>query len=325
MTENTFNWAFIGAGRIARLVAKRITRCGRHRIVAVYNRTQSRAEKLAKQYGGKAYDTLEAAVNADGVDGVYVAVTNNMHYEYCARALACGKPVLLEKPFTTDAEEARRLFELAKTHGVYLCEAMWTWFGDRPRVINTLVNGGEIGNVKNALITLCWPIAFGKNNRLLRSELAGGALLDVGVYPITYAYRLFGKPSSVTATARFKCGVDVDDEVVLHYGKFDVTAKASVRGFRGVGERLVINGDGGSITSGNYHSGGGFTLKTASGVKRFKGDSNAMLTQFDRVVEEILAGKKQSEYVPPQSTIDVMELLDDIRKQIGLRYSFENA
>ncbi len=323
MQEHMFKWAFIGAGGIAHSVARRITACGRHRITAVYNRTFERGKKLADKYGAKAYKSLEDAVNASDVDGVYVNVTNNVHYDYCARAIRCGKPVLLEKPFTTDAEQAAELFALAKENNVYLSEAMWTWFSDSARAAKE-VTDSRAGSVKNALITLCLPIAFGKKSRLLKSELAGGALLDVGVYPITYAYRLFGKPNGIDAKARFKFGVDVDDDITFKYDGFDVKIKASVRGLRGVGERIEIVGDGWTLKGGKYHEGKSLVYRHDGITERTAGDNNAMLTQFDRVAAEIRDGRTESAYVPHGATADVMELLDNIREIIGLKFTFEN-
>ena len=168
----------------------------------------SRAVELAEKYGATAYESLEEAVTADGVDGVYVNVTNNVHFEYAVKALECGKPVLLEKPMVTRAEQLERLMEVAKERDVYLAEAMWTWYSDQAIGVRELVSGGELGKVRHAEISLCLPIAFSKKNRLLRPELAGGALLDLGIYPVTYAYRLFGYPKAVRSAAKFKYGVD---------------------------------------------------------------------------------------------------------------------
>ncbi len=319
-----FNWAFIGAGGIAHSVAKRIFDSGRHRLAAVYNRTFSKAEKFAAKYGARAYGTIEEAVADASVDGVYINVTNNVHFDCCKKALALKKPVLMEKPFTTDAEQARELFATAKENGVYLAEAMWTWFSDPAANVEKTVSDGALGKINGALITLCLPIAFGKNSRLLKSSLAGGALLDVGVYPVTYAYRLFGKPESIECSAKFKCGVDVSDDILFKYDGFDVEIKASVRSLRGVGERLKITGDNGYIKSGNYHSGAGAKAVTESGKTEIESDKNAMLTQFDRAAEEMRSGRKESAFVPPQATVDVMEMLDEIRRKIGLKFSFEN-
>lgn len=323
MTKNVFKWAFIGAGGIARSVAKRITEKSGHKIVAVYNRTFERAQKLAYRYGAKAYDGLEQAITESGADGVYINVTNNAHYDCCLRALDCGKPVLMEKPFTTNAQQARELFALAEKKGTYLCEAMWTWFSDQAAGVKNAVDSGEIGNIKRGEITLCLPIAFGKSSRLLKSELAGGALLDLGVYPVTYAYRLFGMPDNIKSSARFKFGVDMSDDITFEYGGFDINIKISVRSLRGVGERLVLIGDKGRITAGAYHSGGGFTVKANGKKVRRAPDKNAMLTQFDRVADEMRGGKTKSEFVPPEATIAIMELLDSIRSAIGLKFSFE--
>lgn len=318
-----FKWAFIGAGGIANSVAKRIFHGGRHRLAAVYNRTFVKAERFAEKYGGRAYETMEEAIADENVDGVYINVTNNVHFDLCKKALACGKPVLAEKPFTTDAVQAAELFDIAKENGLYLAEAMWTWFSSPANEVKRIVSEGMLGKIGSGLVTLCLPIAFGKKSRLLKSELAGGALLDLGVYPITYAYRLFGKPNDIVCSAKFKCGVDVSDDIIMKYDGFEVKVMISVRSLRGVGERLKIVGEHGCIESGNYHSGAGAKVKAKSERINIKSDKNAMFAQFDRVAEEMRSGRKESAFVPAQATIEVMELLDEIRGKIGLKFAFE--
>lgn len=318
-----FGWAFIGAGGIAASVAKRILPSGRHGLVAVYNRTREKAERLAARYGGKAYDCLENAVTADGVDGVYVCTTNDSHYELCRRAIECGKPVLVEKPFATDAERARKMFALAKSKGLYVCEAMWTWFSDAANDMKKRIDDGAIGRTTVGRISFCMPIAFIKSSRLLRPELGGGALLDLGIYPIAFAHRLFGMPREVKCSAKLACGVDVSDKIVFKYDGFDIELKASVKSFMGAGESLVINGEKGRITSGAFHGGGGFKIRSAGKTTAYPPDKNAMLAQFDRVADEIRAGKTQSDFVPPQATVDVLDLLDGIRRDIGVKFPFD--
>ena len=321
MTE-PFGWAFVGAGGIARSVAKRIFPSGRHRLVSVYNRTFSRAEKLALKFGAKAYASLEEAVCADGVDGVYVNVTNNVHFDFALAALKCGKPVLLEKPMVTRAEQLERLITVAKEHDVYLCEAMWTWFSDSANEVKRIVSRGELGKVTSARISLCLPIAFSKKNRLLRPELAGGALLDLGIYPVTYAYRLFGLPKVVQSSAKFKCGVDISDDIKFIYDGFEVTIMTGIRSFRGVGESLKIVCENGRLTSGNYHSGAGFKVSGEKSM-RFASDKNAMLVQFDSVASEIREGLKESRYVPLACSMDTAQIMAGIRDGIGLVFPFE--
>lgn len=325
MTESeSFGWAFIGAGGIAASVAKRIFGVGRHRLVAVHSRTREKAERLAARYGGKAYDGLESAVAADGVDGVYICATNDAHYELCKRALLCGKPTLVEKPFTTDAMQAEDLFALAASKDLYLCEAMWTWFSAQANEIKKRIDEGAIGDIVGGRISFCMPIAFKKSGRLLHPASGGGALLDLGVYPIAYAYRLFGMPRDVRCSAKFACGVDVSDKITFAYDGFDIGLDASVKSFMGVGERLVIKGSNGKITSGAFHSGGAFKIESGGKTFGYPSDKNAMLTQFDAVADEIRSGKTQSGFVPPQATKDVLKLLDAIRRDIGLKFPFEN-
>ena len=320
--DKPFGWAFLGAGGIAHSVAKRILGSGRHRLVSVYNRTGARAEELAARYGATACESIEKAVSADGVEGVYVNVTNNVHYDIALRALKCKKAVLLEKPVTTTRAQLAALIDAAKENDVYFCEAMWSWFTDQAAQLKKIVDGGELGQVKRARISLCLPIAFSGKNRLLRPELAGGALLDLGIYPVTYAYRLFGMPKEIESRASFKCGVDVAADVIFKYDGFDVLVQAGIRSLRGVGESLEIVCERGKITSGAYHTGAKFKVRGEIKADCPK-DKNAMLTQFDRVAGEIRGGAKESAFVPLACSLDTMEILDTVRGQIGLKFPFE--
>lgn len=318
----SFGWAFIGAGGIAVSTAKKIFKDGRHRLVSVWNRTGRKADKLARAYGALSFASAKEAMTADGVDCVYIALTHDKHYEYAKAALELGKPVLVEKPLCVNFDEAKGLSDLAKLRGVYLCEAMWTWFSPAALKIEEIVKDGGLGEPQQADFSFRLPIAFNKRSRLLNPSAAGGALLDLGVYPITYAVKLFGMPKRINCNARVKYGVDLCDDVRLYYNGFTVRVLISVRSFGG--EKLTLSGSRGTIIANKYHSGGTFVFRDGCGKKhrfRFK---NARKAQFDCAAEEILAGKTQSEKMPLDLSLDAARLLDECRRQIGLKYPFED-
>lgn len=195
-----FGWCFIGTGSLAKQVAKQLNRSGRHKIVSCYSRNYDNALEFSKKFGGDAYDLPENAINAEGVEGVYVVTPHNAHHRYAKMAINFRKPVFCEKPFTVTSEETDELISLAKEKKVYLCEAMWTWFSACPNMTKKWVDDGKIGEINSA--DFKYHIrTIDYNGRHTDPKRAGGALLDITIYPITYAYRLWGKPLKIESKA----------------------------------------------------------------------------------------------------------------------------
>ena len=317
-----FGWAYIGAGIIAGQTANQIHKTGSHRIVTVYNRTFSKAETFASKYGAKPCRSIEEAVTAEGVEGVYIATTANNHYEAAKECLELGKAVLLEKPFTITKAEAEELVKLAREKNVYLAEAMWTWFSPVALQVKKWVQSEEVGKIKNIKLTYSMPIVK-YVPRLADPNLAGGALIDCGIYPITYCYNLFGKPEKVECVGTLKGGVDMEEDVTMTFSDgMKVTAVISIERSKGL-ENLVITGENGTVKCFFYHAARKATLIRSSGQKIvFKGNGGYD-NEFTLVAEEILNGQTESNYVPLQATLDNMEVLDECRRQMGLVYPFE--
>jgi predicted dehydrogenase len=319
--HKVFNWAYIGAGSIAGTTARAILRTGNHRIVTVYNRTFSKAQTFADKFDAHPCKTIPEAILAEGVDGVYVSTTANVHYEHAKACLEFGKPVLLEKPFTVNRKQAEDLFKLAGSKNVYLAEAMWTWSSPVSRQVRKWIEAGEVGKIQSVEITYSAPIAFFLP-RLKDPDLVGGALLDIGVYPITYCYNLFGNPDKVVCWGRIKGGVDTNETVCLAYSnglKIDVEISMVGR----VSEKLVIKGDLGTIQHPFYHFSGKAVLRRKEGGKTvFKGNG-LFDNEFDLVAKEIVSGHLESAYVPRQATLDNLAVLDECRQLLGLIYPCE--
>lgn len=320
----SFGWAFIGAGGITRTVAKQIFKSGRHSLKTVYNRTKSKAEKLTRKYGGKACDTLQEALAMPEVEGVYVATSNNRHCDDVLAALDAGKCVLTEKLFAVNARQAQQMINRAEQKQLYLAEAMWTWFSPLTNKIRGIVQSGGLGDIKDCFMSLCLPIAHSKKSRLLNPNAGGGALLDLGVYPVTYAYKLFGKPNAIDCRAKLKGGVDIHDDIIMYYDTFRVDIPISIKSPRcGSVEKLKIRGCKGSLTASGYHAAKRFTLKNQSGRQTFLSGKNARLMLFDSAAAEIREGKKQSAFVTLDDSLQVMKLLDECRDCIKLKFPCE--
>ena len=322
--SNAFRWCFIGTGTLANTVGKIITSSGRHEIVSVFTRRIEKAREFTRRFGGTAYDNVEAAINDPNVDAVYVVTPHNSHYPYVKQALQLGKPVLCEKPFTVDAKQACELIELAREKKVYLAEAMWTWFSPVANQVKAWVDSGEYGAIQKIVANYHMN---SKNYapRVADPNMAGGALLDVGVYPITYLYRLFGKPVSVKCTGALAGGVDMKEDVALTFNNGQTfVASASIDDYRGL-ERFAIIGDKANTSMWFFHMAKKAKLVRKHGSNEtFRGDGG-YLNEFDCVTKEIREGLTESQFVPLACTLDVMEIMDECRRQMGLVYPFEKT
>ncbi|MBR5437623.1 MAG: Gfo/Idh/MocA family oxidoreductase [Clostridia bacterium] len=318
-----FRWCFIGAGSLAQTVANQFRKSDTHEIVSCYSRRYESARAFTEKHGGRAYEKAEDAITAEGVDAVYIVTPHNAHYRYVKMALELGKPVFCEKAFTVTADETKELISLAREKKLYLCEAMWTWFSFSANQTKKWIDEGKIGKIQSAEF-LYHIRTVGYKGRHTDPKRAGGALLDITVYPVTYAYRLWGKPEKIESKAKLKDGIDLGEDIVFTYsdGK-KIYISASIDDFKGL-EKMTIRGEKGVIKAPFFHAMNGVTCKTGLFRReKVKGNGpklNSYLDEFDAVAEDIRSGRKESEMVPLQATADVMELLDEIREQIGLSY-----
>ena len=317
-----FRWCFIGAGDLARTVANQLNKSGRHEVVSVYTRNYEKGKAFAEKHGAKAYPTPEEAMTAEGVDGVYIVTPHSSHYKYAKMAIELGVPVFCEKAFTVTAKETDELIALAKEKNVYLCEAMWTWFSESANKTKEWIDAKKIGRVHSADFSY-HVRTIDKKGRHTDPKRAGGALLDITIYPVTYAYRLWGTPAAIESVGVIKEGIDHSEKIVFTYPDFKVSISASIADFKGL-EKMTIKGENGEITAPFYHCCNGVTYKKSLFKKEtFKGKGpkfNSYLDEFDAVAEDIRAGRTESKMVPLKATSDVMHILDKIREQIGLEY-----
>ena len=313
----SINWCFIGTGKIAHKVAKEVVTNDGHKIVAVYNRTKKKALKFAKKYHSKVYDTaLEAILDPD-VDGVYIATTNETHFSFAKLCLENHIPVLCEKPITGNAKELNELINISQKNGVLLKEAMWTWYNPVALQVKKWIQEDRLGKITSVECIFNMPI-FGYNKakgRYISPSRYGGALLDLGVYPVRYVYELFGKPKSIISKGKLYNGIDLFNESIFEYDGF--TAKVSSQINALVGEHCLIKGEKGIIKVPLFHMARKAILKTKQGKEVFLDKKKKFARQF-RIVGEYIKGETPNELVSLESSLEVLEIMDEIRKQIGV-------
>ncbi len=314
-----FNLAYIVAVSIADKTASNILK-GEHKIVTVYSRNYEKTKAFTAKHGGIACRSAEEAIAFGGVDGVYIATPHTSHVEYSLMALRMGKPVLCEKPVGICQRDVELLIEAAKENNTYFAEAMWSWFSDVSITLKRWITTGKIGRVQKLEITHAYPgLKKAPDSRVLDPNTAGGALLDIGIYPITYCYNLFGVPDKIECEGTLENGIDIKEEIKLCYGETICELHIS---FETLKESFVATGTEGKIYLPMFHVAPAVILKGSNGNRISFGKTD-YLNEFNRVAEEIRLGKKQSDYIPFESTLECMKIMDECRRQLGLKYPME--
>ncbi len=312
-------WGYIGSGSIAATVAANTEKRG-HKIGAIYSRNKITAEKFGEKYEAEVFDDIDEFLNSENFDAVYIATPHTSHCEYAVKALNRKIPVLCEKPVGINEKEVSLMIETAKANETYFAEAMWTWFSPVAYEVKKWIDEKRIGKIKKVKIIYAFPGMLQKpTSRVRDPKTAGGALLDIGIYPITYCYRLFGYPKAIKCRGKIKNGIDVSDKIILSYEGFDCEISLSLYKLN---EGMYIKGEKGRIDLPIFHVARTVTLKSKSGKEIYTGKTD-YLTEFDRCAEEIKEGKKQSDFVPFSSTAATMKIMDECRRQMKLVYPVE--
>ena len=220
MSNKKFNWGILGPGRIAHQFADGLKVIDDATLYAVASSKIERAKEFADEYGGaKTYNSYEALVKDPEVDGVYIATPHRFHFENAMLCLNAGKPVLCEKPLTVNAAETKKLIEASKKNKIFLMEALWTRYLPIYTVIRKWLDEKAIGDISLMVGTFGIMVPKDKDGRWQNPELAGGTLLDMGIYPIAISQWVMGaQPKSVVALAHLgKTGVDELTTVLLKY------------------------------------------------------------------------------------------------------------
>jgi predicted dehydrogenase len=229
-SEPELRWGILGTGSIANIFVRAIHKHTHQRAVSVGSRTPQRATEFASTHGlAGSHDSYSGAINDPTVDAVYIAVTADDHCALALEAIAAGKPVLVEKPFTVNATQAATVREAARRANVLVMEAMWTRYLPQSDAIRLLISRGVLGDVQLVSADHGQAITTGNpGSRLERADLGGGAMLDLGVYPLAFASEILGTPSRIAASGhRIPSGVDGTVAMVFEYASSTAYAHLS--------------------------------------------------------------------------------------------------
>jgi predicted dehydrogenase len=319
-------WGFIGNGWIAKVLADDFKIAGL-KIQAVGARTQAKADEFADTYGiPNRHDSYEKLVNDPEVDIVYVATPHPFHVRDAVLALNAGKHVLCEKPFAINGKEAELIAEAAKRNNVFIMEAMWTRFLPVQIAIQNVIKSGKIGDVK--IVVADHTRYLVDIRRLWDPELGGGALLDLGIYPLNFIVRMLGLPSKIEANA--KLSDEKVDEYLMCKMEFANGGMATFLTTNSVaGEnRAVVYGDKGRIEiDGSAWEMTSFTVYNQAGevIEKYNETHDGTGRQYQAIEVErcINAGLVESPTMPIGETVAIMKVMDQIRAQVGVKYPME--
>ncbi|MDD6619064.1 MAG: Gfo/Idh/MocA family protein [Lachnospiraceae bacterium] len=312
--------AILGAGGIAIKMAKTLRGMETAEAYAIAARDLGRAEAFAKEYGfTKAYGSYAEMLQDENVDLVYIAVPHTHHYMCAKMCLEAGKHVLCEKPFCVNVDQTKELLAMAEDKKLLLTEAIWTRYMPSRKIIDDLIAGGEIGEVTSLTANLGYELS--EIPRIWDPKLAGGALMDVGIYLVHFARMVFGeKKAKITSEALFKNGVDMIDSIIMTFEDGQVATmqsnvyavqnrNGSIFGTKGYIEITNINNpEVIKVFDENYQE-----VKSIVVPKQITGYEY----EVEACARAIAAKEIECEEIPHAETIRVMEIMDEIRNSWG--------
>lgn len=323
-----FKWGILGTGGIARAFARDLTFLNNHLVAAVGSRTKEKAEEFAIEFPGcTAHGSYEKLVTNPEIDAIYVATPHPMHFTNTILALKAGKPVLCEKPFSINASQARAMVEASIENNVALLEAMWMRFLPHIHQVRKIITSGVLGDIISVTADHGQRLADQGIARLVEPSLAGGALLDLGIYPVSFAHMVLGVPEKVQASAVMTDkGVDASTSILFTYAS-GAQAILTTTMIAQTPCRAVVSGVNGWLeidrtfynpTTMRVHLYDGTTTEYPSNYQ-----GHGLREQAIEFANIVRTGKFESEYLTHKHTLEIMELMDLIRDKIGLKYPGE--
>jgi len=326
--DKIIRWGILGTGKIAKAFATALREVPDAELAAVASRSIDSATEFAKEFGARrAHGTYQALADDEGVDVVYIATPHAMHHENALMCLNGGKALLVEKAFTLNRRQAQEIADLARQRKLFVMEAMWTRFQPAMLEAKRLIDMGEIGNVRNLQADFGFPAEAGPEHRLFNPALGGGSLLDLGIYPLSMAAFFLGPVSGVQGYGELTpAGVDTQASFVLrHAGGALSACSCSLNSWTPT--TMTICGDKGFLRlHGRFHQTERFTIGQSRGPERefhFPRIGNGYAHEAMEVGRCLREGLLESPEMPLDETVALMGVLDDLRSQLGVRYSVD--
>jgi predicted dehydrogenase len=328
MATKPLSWGILATGWIAELFTADLQLAGLT-VAAVGSRTQEGADRFAEKFKiPKAHGSYEALVADPSVDIIYVATPHPMHAANAKLALENGKHVMIEKPFTLNAREAQEVVQLAMDKNLVVLEAMWTRFLPHMVRLRQVLATGVLGDLRSVTADHTQDLSDDPLHRINAPELGGGALLDLAIYPISFVWDIFNRPSTIEVAAKFKrTGVDGQVATLFGYPGGEVAMTLSSSDTAGPNVAAIMGTEGRIELDSVWYAPTSFRVINAAGtvIETFKSEVTGRGMQYQAIEMEriIRSGQLIGDILPPTETIAIMQCLDTIRAKIGLKYPGE--
>ncbi len=326
--SQTIQWGILGTGNIASQFASGLQSAEGSKLIAVASRSQRRADQFASRFDLPHSYASYAALCADPeLDIVYIASPHHLHRDHTLLSLEQGKHVLCEKPLAINAVQAAEMIRLARTRGLFLMEAMWSRFLPALRKVMDLIDQGAIGAVRMLMSDFGFRTQVDLNSRVFDPAMGGGSLLDVGIYPLSLASMLFGRPATIQTIADLgETGIDEQAAVLLGYQDGALAVLASAVRTESPQMAHILGEKGRILIHAPWWFSDTITLIRAGHPDQayhlpYKG--NGYPHEAEAVAESIRAGRTESPIMPLDESLAIMQTMDEIRARWGLRYPME--
>ena len=315
-------WGIVGAGGIVRTTISDIRLAGNIDVVGICSRSGTTAEEIARDFGiPHVFPSLGAMLQSPEIEVVYIATPHGNHFEIAVEALGADKHVLCEKPMTLTADQSRELDAIARERGLFLMEAMWMKFNPSIRRLRREIADGAIGELKGVRANFSINVPPTSESRFWRADLGGGALLDLGVYPVAFAHMLLGQPDTVQATgAIMSDGVDLYDEIYFGYDSGRHASLGTSMVEFEFPAATVTGTDGYISVDMPFFASGQFTIHTPPfdqpRIVQTEIEGAGYVPMFREASAAIADGRTRHEWNPMEETIEILDLLDEVRRQL---------
>jgi predicted dehydrogenase len=320
------NWGILGLGNIANKFVKDLKRVKNCHLTAVASRSEDRAKLFADQYSANHfYSSYEDLFLDEEVDIIYIATPHNSHFKLAFEAMNHGKHVLCEKPLAVNRHEVTQLIEASKANNVFLMEAFWSRFNPTIEAVLGHVQKKDIGDVNFISADFSFYRDADPESRLFNMNLAGGALLDIGVYPLFLSYLILGYPEEIVAQAiKHKSGVDLQTSAILKYRHGFANIMC---GFGSDSDMVakIFGTEGKIFIDKIWHEAQGYKIEKENVLESFSLPiiGKGFTYEIEECMECISAGKIESRKWSHSDSLNLISMCDEIRSQIGLTYPFE--
>lgn len=319
-------WGIIGLGKIANHFAKDLLLLEGHTLQAVASRSEGKAKTFSDKFGAiDFYSDYHDLIHDEAVDIIYIATPHNSHMEWSVKAMEAGKHVLCEKPLAVNESQVRKMVDTARDSGVFLMEAFWTRFNPVIENIIQKISEGEIGAVKNVNVDFHFKSDQPTDHRLFNPRLAGGALLDVGVYPIFLSYLLLGYPKEVIAKSiAHKAGVDHQTSAIMIHENGIGTISCGLSSDSHMSARIG-GSEGYIVINPRWHESESYCIVTSDESQKIEVSKigRGYAHEIIECKKCIVAGKLESDNWSHNDSLSIIKIADDIRAQINLKFPFE--